>query len=41
MINNLYRLAKVSDDNTTLMFCRKIREIYEKYDIDSHIEWEE
>ncbi len=38
---NLYRLAKVNDDNTLINFCCEIRDLYEKYDIDGHIEWKE
>lgn len=36
---NLYNLAKSEGDNELLGFCSEILEVFEKFDINGHIEW--
>ena len=40
MFIRLYALAQKSGDNSIIDFCRDILEVYERHDINGHIEWE-
>jgi len=39
MFIRLYEVAKESNDANLENFCREVLELYEKYGINSHIEW--
>ena len=39
MFVRLYEVAKESNDEILEKFCCEILELYEKYGINSHIEW--
>ena len=39
MFIRLYELAKVQEDNTLQKFCTEILEVFEKNNINGHIEW--
>ncbi len=40
MFIRLYELAKKEGDDLLLRFCQEVLEIYEKYNINGHIQWE-
>ena len=39
MFIRLYELAKVQEDQTLQKFCAEILEVFEKNNINGHIEW--
>ena len=39
MFINLYELAKKSDDTEMMSFFTEVLEVYDKYNVNGHIEW--
>ena len=40
MFINLYKLAKDNNDAKTIKFCEEVLEVFEKNQINGHIEWQ-